>query len=301
MKVWIDQDLCTGDGLCEEICPDVFTLLDDGLAYVKEGSKVYATAQGNPQGAEGMAVIPDGQLDAVIESAEECPGECIFIEAGLRRLAAAGRLRPAGSLRSDRLPLAPARRRTAAALSAPIGAAFSALEEPGGGEEPRVGHHPVVGPHRQPVDVPRAVQHLQRAGLHPRPAGQRLSRLAGLHDARRVGAQHAAGASAFSACGTTCHGSGRSSTHPVVRSVVDAVVGVAHLDPVARQRLVAEERPHVGAGPVGEVLPELVADDLGADPQHRRRSSAPDPRRSRTPAARAPTSASIRMAPRSFG
>ena len=71
MKVWIDQDLCTGDGLCEEICPDVFTLLDDGLAYVKEGSKVYATATGNPQGAEGMAIIPDGQLDAVIESAEE--------------------------------------------------------------------------------------------------------------------------------------------------------------------------------------------------------------------------------------
>jgi len=36
MKVWIDQDLCTGDGLCEEICPSVFTLLDDGLAYVKQ-------------------------------------------------------------------------------------------------------------------------------------------------------------------------------------------------------------------------------------------------------------------------
>ena len=35
----------------------------------------------NPQGAEGMANIPDSQLDAVIESAEECPGECIFIEA----------------------------------------------------------------------------------------------------------------------------------------------------------------------------------------------------------------------------
>src|SRR5690349_4478686 len=80
MKVWIDQDLCTGDGLCEEICPDVFTLLDDGLAYVKEGDKVYATAKGNPQGAEGLANIPDGQLDAVIESAEECPGECIYIE-----------------------------------------------------------------------------------------------------------------------------------------------------------------------------------------------------------------------------
>ena len=42
MKVWIDQDLCTGDGLCEEIAPAVFTLLDDGLAYVKEGDKVFS-------------------------------------------------------------------------------------------------------------------------------------------------------------------------------------------------------------------------------------------------------------------
>ncbi len=76
MKVWIDQDLCTGDGLCEEIAPDVFTLLDDGLAYVKEGSKVF----NEPGGAVGLANIPDGQLDAVSEAAEECPGECIFIE-----------------------------------------------------------------------------------------------------------------------------------------------------------------------------------------------------------------------------
>jgi ferredoxin len=55
----------------------VFTLLDDGLAYVKEGDKVFS----DPGGAAGLANIPDGQLDAVIESAEECPGECIFIEA----------------------------------------------------------------------------------------------------------------------------------------------------------------------------------------------------------------------------
>jgi len=80
MKVWIDQDLCTGDGLCEEIAPDVFTLLDDGLAYVKEGDKVFATAKGNPQGAEGLANFADSRIDAVVESAEECPGECIFIE-----------------------------------------------------------------------------------------------------------------------------------------------------------------------------------------------------------------------------
>ena len=40
MKVWIDQDLCTGDGLCEEIAPDVFIGLDDGLYYVKEGENL---------------------------------------------------------------------------------------------------------------------------------------------------------------------------------------------------------------------------------------------------------------------
>ena len=57
MKVWIDQDLCTGDGLCEEIAPDVFTLLDDGLAYVKEGAKVFS----DPGGAEGLAAVPAGQ------------------------------------------------------------------------------------------------------------------------------------------------------------------------------------------------------------------------------------------------
>ena len=81
MKVWIDQDLCTGDGLCEEIAPEVFTLLDDGLAYVRDSDKIFADVKGNPQGAEGMAIIPDRLLDATIESAEECPGECIFIEA----------------------------------------------------------------------------------------------------------------------------------------------------------------------------------------------------------------------------
>ena len=80
MKVWIDQDLCTGDGICEEIAPDVFVLLDDGLAYVREGDKIFAAAEGNAQGAEGLANFPEDQMDAVVESAEECPGECIFIE-----------------------------------------------------------------------------------------------------------------------------------------------------------------------------------------------------------------------------
>jgi len=78
MKVWIDQDLCTGDGLCEEICPDVFSLQDDGLAYVKEGAEV----QNTPGGSQSMVDVPNALEDAVTEAAEECPGECIFIEQG---------------------------------------------------------------------------------------------------------------------------------------------------------------------------------------------------------------------------
>ena len=80
MKVWIDQDLCTGDGLCEEIAPDVFIGLDDGLYYVKEGEKIFSEEYGNTGGADGLAIVPNGKEEAVIESAEECPGECIMIE-----------------------------------------------------------------------------------------------------------------------------------------------------------------------------------------------------------------------------
>jgi ferredoxin len=38
MRVWIDQDLCTGDGLCIDHCPEVFVLLEDGISYVKEAT-----------------------------------------------------------------------------------------------------------------------------------------------------------------------------------------------------------------------------------------------------------------------
>lgn len=30
--------------------------------------------------AEGQASVPDDLIESAIESAEECPGECIFIE-----------------------------------------------------------------------------------------------------------------------------------------------------------------------------------------------------------------------------
>jgi len=30
----VDPDLCTGCGICEDICPDVFEVQDDGLSHV---------------------------------------------------------------------------------------------------------------------------------------------------------------------------------------------------------------------------------------------------------------------------
>ena len=30
--------------------------------------------------ADGVATVPQGKVDSTIESAEECPGECIFLE-----------------------------------------------------------------------------------------------------------------------------------------------------------------------------------------------------------------------------
>ena len=85
MKVWIDQELCTGDGLCEEIAPEVFWGQDDGLFYVKEsaahfGEEKRFDGDANPAGSAGMARMPDTLVEAAIEAAEECPGECIFID-----------------------------------------------------------------------------------------------------------------------------------------------------------------------------------------------------------------------------
>ena len=74
MRVWVDQDLCTGDGLCEEIAPAVFRLLDDGLCYVVDAGEVLSGG-----GNEALASVTSTHEDAVRVAAEECPGECIFL------------------------------------------------------------------------------------------------------------------------------------------------------------------------------------------------------------------------------
>lgn len=76
MRVWIDQDLCTGDGLCVDHCPEVFTLLEDGIAYVVEDSVI----QNDPGGSGSLAAVPARHIQSVVEAADVCPGECIFLE-----------------------------------------------------------------------------------------------------------------------------------------------------------------------------------------------------------------------------
>ena len=76
MRVWIDQDLCTGDGLCTDHAPDVFTLLEDGIAYVKEAGRVL----NDPGGAASLARVPRSLELDVVAAADDCPGECIFVE-----------------------------------------------------------------------------------------------------------------------------------------------------------------------------------------------------------------------------
>lgn len=84
MKVWIDQDLCTGDGICAEIAPEIFEMHSDDLAYVKEANwkDIYDGEGGDPKlaMAGGVADVPERLIEDVVESAEACPGECIFIE-----------------------------------------------------------------------------------------------------------------------------------------------------------------------------------------------------------------------------
>ena len=80
LEVWIDQDLCTGDGICVQYAPEVFELDIDGLAYVKG-------EDGELRAEPGAAVpLPLALLTDVVDSAKECPGECIHVRRVLDRV-----------------------------------------------------------------------------------------------------------------------------------------------------------------------------------------------------------------------
>jgi ferredoxin len=73
LRVWIDQDLCTGDGLCVEYARNVFEFDVDGLAYVKNDAGDLLETPG------AQADVPADTVQEVIDAARKCPGLCIHV------------------------------------------------------------------------------------------------------------------------------------------------------------------------------------------------------------------------------
>lgn len=71
LQVSIDSDLCSGCGLCVEIAPHTFEHVE-GLSHVKQDGIVLESMK--------PARILPALLPSVIEAANECPGEIIFVE-----------------------------------------------------------------------------------------------------------------------------------------------------------------------------------------------------------------------------
>ncbi|WP_405876742.1 ferredoxin [Streptomyces sp. NBC_01136] len=72
-EVWIDHELCTGDGICAQYAPEVFELDIDGIAYVKDQDDELL------QEPRASTRVPLQLLRDVADSAKECPGECIHV------------------------------------------------------------------------------------------------------------------------------------------------------------------------------------------------------------------------------
>lgn len=73
LQVSIDQDLCTGDGLCAQYAPDVFELDVDGLAYVKDAAGDLRLAP------DSRVPVPPRLRLEVLDAARDCPGACIHV------------------------------------------------------------------------------------------------------------------------------------------------------------------------------------------------------------------------------
>lgn len=79
LEVSIEQDDCTSCQECTVIAPRHFFMGNDGLAYVKADS-VRDPAEPEFVGEVGRVAVTPELDTAVIEAAEYCPGECIFVE-----------------------------------------------------------------------------------------------------------------------------------------------------------------------------------------------------------------------------
>jgi len=87
--VWIEGNECLGAGTCSDLVPEVFHDRGDGIWAVKEDGSYFGntvvfdgrSGEGHgPDGYQGRARIPGELLDLVVEAAEECPAECIYVE-----------------------------------------------------------------------------------------------------------------------------------------------------------------------------------------------------------------------------
>ena len=163
-------------------------------------------------------------------------------------------------------------------LDAGVHRSTSAVEPPRGGEEPGVADHAVVGADRARLDVPGAAHDLLRLGqaegrvlVVERLAQQR--RLVDRRAGRPAGSRRGAAPSRPPA--TTLWGSGMSSRIRSRSGLVDALGHVADLDPVGR--VGPQRRRHVGLGPLGEVLAQLVARRRRPRPAARSSRGRPSP------------------------
>ena len=84
LQVWVDQDLCTGDGLCVQYAPEVFEFDVDGLAYVKDSAGELLQSPGV------RTDVPERLRLEVIDAAKECPGDCIHVSRAADGVAIAG-------------------------------------------------------------------------------------------------------------------------------------------------------------------------------------------------------------------
>ncbi|RRR98694.1 ferredoxin [Glycomyces terrestris] len=73
LEVSIDQDACTGDGLCVQYAPTVFEFDIDGLAYVKDTDGELLTTPGS------QVRVPEHLRLEIVNAAHDCPGECIYV------------------------------------------------------------------------------------------------------------------------------------------------------------------------------------------------------------------------------
>ena len=62
MKAVVDKDLCIGCGLCADICEEIFSMDDDGLAIAKDME------------------IPDRLIDEAHDARTSCPVDAITVE-----------------------------------------------------------------------------------------------------------------------------------------------------------------------------------------------------------------------------